>query len=52
MVKISTKDSIIKIEPPRKLSSLIGLVKTDSPSDDPKSEARKHRSNRLLREAE
>ena len=47
VVKISTWDGIIEIEPPAKLSNLLGLVKTDSPSDDPKNEARRHRNSIL-----
>ncbi len=50
VVKISTRGGRIEIEPPTKLTSLLGLVKTDDASDDPKGEARKHRNSRLLRE--
>lgn len=52
VVKISTRGGIIEIEPPAKLSNLLGLAKTGNPSDDPKREARKHRNNILLKEVE
>jgi AbrB family looped-hinge helix DNA binding protein len=50
VVKISTRGGKIEIEPPARLSKLLGLVKTDRPSDDPKSEARKYQSSKLLKE--
>ena len=52
VVKISTRDGIIEIEPPSKLNNLLGLAKTGFPSDDPKSEARRHRNRMLSREVE
>ena len=52
VVKITTRDGIIEIEPPARLSNLLGLVKTDSPSDDPKGLAREHLKSRLSKEVE
>jgi len=50
VVKISVKGNVIEIEPPSMLSNLLGLVKTDNPSEDPKSEARKYMKGKLLKE--
>jgi AbrB family looped-hinge helix DNA binding protein len=52
MVKISTRDGMIMIEPPAKLNSLLGISKTGTPSNDPKSEARTHRNRIFSKEAE
>jgi AbrB family looped-hinge helix DNA binding protein len=50
VVKIRSRDGVIEIEPPVKLSRLVGLVKTDTPSDDPKSEARAYIKSKLDKE--
>ena len=50
VVKIRSRDGIIEIEPPVKLSRLVGLVKTEKPSDDPKSEARAYMKSMLDKE--
>ena len=50
VVKITTRDGKIEIEPPTRLSKLIGLAKTINPSNDPKKEARKYQREKLLEE--
>lgn len=52
IVKISAREGKIEIEPPTRLSNLIGLAKTKNPSDNPKREARAYQRKKLLREVE
>jgi AbrB family looped-hinge helix DNA binding protein len=52
VVRISVKGNVIEIEPPSMLHNLLGLVKTDNPSDDPKREAREYLKGKLLEEVE
>ena len=52
IIKFRSKGDKIEIEPPMQLSRLIGLIKTDQPSDDPKAEARRYTKNRLVEEIE
>ena len=52
MVKISAKDGKIEIEPPKRLTKLIGLARTETPSDNPKKEARDYQRKKLLEEVE
>jgi len=50
VVRFRASGDRIEIEPPTKLSNLIGLVIEAMPSDDPKREAREYNRNRLLKE--
>lgn len=52
IVKISTRDGKIQIEPPKRLTNLMGLAKTETPSEDPKKEARNHQQKKFLEEVE
>ncbi len=52
IIKFRSKGDKIEIEPPTRLSRLIGLIKTDQPSDDPKAEARRYTKDRLWDELE
>ena len=52
VVRFRDRGDRIEIEPPTLLTDLIGLVEDNSPSDDPKREAREYTWNRLLREVE
>jgi len=52
VVRFRARGDRIEIEPPIKLTNLIGLVDETTPSDDPKREAREYSRNRVLRETE
>jgi AbrB family looped-hinge helix DNA binding protein len=52
VVKFRSRDGKIEIEPPTRLTSLIGLIKTGEPCDNPKEEARGFMKKRLVKEVE
>jgi AbrB family looped-hinge helix DNA binding protein len=51
-VKFRAKGNKIEIEPPRRLTSLIGIIREGVPSDDPKKIAREYAKSKIMKEVE